>query len=416
MPPAEDVDEEKLTGRIPILVAILYFSEGLPYGIVNELFPLYLRSQGASLAAIGLISTVSLAWTFKVLWSPLVDSLSTYRRWISGAVAVLTLCLATFALSPAPGGTLFWAALTVLALASATQDIAVDAWTIVMTPTGLLGPVNSIRVASYRVAIILCGGGMAALASTIGWPAGFWAAAAITAAIFLISIYLPDTEKRIREKREPLFRGLLQWIARPNAVILLAVVLLYRLGDAAILPMIKPFWFDLGYSTAEVGTVTTVIGVAFTIVGAFLGGLVVAKIGILRALLILGVVQMLSNTGYAVVAMWQFGRVALYTASIIENLTSGLGIAAFMAFLMAICDRRFAATEFAMLSALFALTRSVAGSFSGVWAESAGYATYFWITTALGIPGLLIIPFIPKTAIARSELSETKEPQFRIQN
>ena len=399
MPDATD----KLTRRIPFLAAILYFSEGLPYGIVNELFPLYLRSKGVSLAAIGLISTISLAWTFKVLWSPLVDRIGTYRSWISSALLVLTLCLITFALSPAPAGPMFWATLTVLALASATQDIAVDAYTIVMTPTRMLGPVNSIRVASYRVAIILCGGGMAALASTIGWPAGFWAAAAITAGIFVFSRFLPDTAERVREARQPLFRGLLQWIARPNAVILLAVVLLYRLGDAALLPMIKPFWIDLGYSTAEVGTVTTVIGVAFTILGAFLGGLVIAKIGILRALLILGVVQMLSNAGYAIVATWGLGRTALYTASIIENLTSGLGIAAFLAFLMAICDREFAATEFAMLSALFALTRSVAGSFSGIWTESIGYPAYFWITMAMGVPGLLIIPFIRREAVARRE-------------
>lgn len=406
MPDATD----KLTRRIPFLAAILYFSEGLPYGIVNELFPLYLRSRGVSLTAIGLISTVSLAWTFKVLWSPLVDRIATYRSWISGALLVLTLCLITFALSPAPAGPMFWATLTVMALASATQDIAVDAYTIVMTPTRMLGPVNSIRVASYRVAIILCGGGMAALASTIGWPAGFWAAAAITAGIFVFSRFLPDTAERVREARQPLFRGLLQWIARPNAVILLAVVLLYRLGDAALLPMIKPFWIDLGYSTAEVGTVTTVIGVAFTILGAFLGGLIIAKIGILRALLILGVVQMLSNAGYALVATWSLGRTALYTASIIENLTSGLGIAAFLAFLMAICDREFAATEFAMLSAIFALTRSVAGSFSGVWAQSIGYPAYFWITMALGVPGLLIIPFIPRESIARRE-----EPQPAIE-
>lgn len=399
MPDATD----KLTRRIPFLAAILYFSEGLPYGIVNELFPLYLRSRGVSLAAIGLISTISLAWTFKVLWSPLVDRMATYRSWISGALLVLTLCLITFALSPAPAGPMFWATLTILALASATQDIAVDAYTIVMTPTRMLGPVNSIRVASYRVAIILCGGGMAALASTIGWPAGFWAAAAITAGIFVFTRFLPDTAERVREARQPLFRGLLQWIARPNAVILLAVVLLYRLGDAALLPMIKPFWIDLGYSTAEVGTVTTVIGVAFTILGAFLGGLVIAKIGILRALLILGVVQMLSNAGYATVATWGLGRTALYTASIVENLTSGLGIAAFLAFLMAICDREFAATEFAMLSAIFALTRSVAGSFSGIWTESIGYPAYFWITTAMGIPGLLIIPFIRRESIARRE-------------
>jgi len=397
---------DKLTRRIPFLAAILYFSEGLPYGIINELFPLYLRSKGVSLAAIGLISTVSLAWTFKVLWSPLVDRVATYRGWISGALAVLTLCLITFALSPAPAGPIFWITLTIMALASATQDIAVDAYTIVITPTRLLGPVNSVRVASYRVAIILCGGGMAALASTIGWPAGFWAAAAITVAIFFFSRFLPDTAERVREAREPLFRGLLQWIARPNSAILLAVVLLYRLGDAALLPMIKPFWVDLGYSTAEIGTVTTVIGVAFTIVGAFAGGLIISRIGILRGLLILGIVQMLSNAGYASVATWNLGRTALYTASVVENLTSGLGIAAFLAFLMAICERKFAATEFAMLTAVFALTRSLAGSFSGFATESLGYPVYFWVTTAMGIPALFIIPFIPKESIELRESAE----------
>jgi PAT family beta-lactamase induction signal transducer AmpG len=371
--------------------ALLYFAEGLPFGIVNELFPLYLRTQGVALREIGLLSTVSLAWTLKLLWAPLVDLTGTYRRWIASALAAVTISIALFAVTDATAGPWFWVLLTMLVVASATQDLAIDAFTIEITPDDLLGPVNSTRVTAYRVAIILAGGGLAALASLIEWRGAFALAAAVCLTILGATFFLPQTARHTPQAAH-LADGVRRWLARDGVLWVVALVFLYRLGDSALAPMIKPYWVDRGFTPAEIGTVTTVVGVSFTIVGAIAGGVVIRRIGMLRGLLWLGALQMLSNAGYATVASLEGGRASLYSAAVIESFCGGLGIAALLTFLMSICEREHAATEYALLTALFGLSRSLAGTISGWGAESLGYSSYFWLTVALGFPALVLVP------------------------
>jgi PAT family beta-lactamase induction signal transducer AmpG len=175
---------------------------------------------------------------------------------------------------------------------------------------------------------------------------------------------------------------------------LLAVILLYRLGDNALTPMIKPYWALRGFSVAEVTSVTSTIGQTCTILGAIAGGAFVTRFGVYRAMLVLGIIQMLSNFTYAYVAMTTAGRPAMYSAAIIETFCGGLGTAAFLSFLMFICDRANAATEYALLSALFAAGRTFAFAISGYLAKDLGYANYYWLTAALALPGLALLPRI----------------------
>lgn len=377
--------------------AALYLSEGLPFGIVTELMPLYMRVHGVGLAAIGSLSTVGLAWTLKVLWSPLIDSFGTYRRWIAGAVAAMLAILVAFAAMPERIGSAFWILITIFTLASATQDIAIDAFTIRLTPKDMLGPINSIRVMAYRGALIIGGGGMAALAGRAGWNTAFGAGAAVFGLILFLTLWLPD-DRGERTVKQNLLRDLLHWIQRPRAGVLLAIVFLYRLGELAIVTMIKPFWADRGYSLAEIGTVTTVIGVIVSVAGALVGGLIVARIGLWRALLWLGLAQTMSNLGYAVVSTFDLGRSGIYAAAVLENFGFGLGTAAFLSFLMSICDRERAATEYAMLTATFGLTRALIGPVSGWIAQNLGYSTFFWSTVFFGVPALLLLPLVKNEA------------------
>jgi len=378
------------------VAALLYFSEGLPFGIVNDLMPVYLRVHGVDLTTIGFLSTVASAWTLKVFWSPLIDAFGTYRRWIAIAVLAMAGCMIALAVSPENFGTAFWTIITIFAIASATQDLAVDAFTIRATPQEFVGPVNSIRVAAYRAALIVGGGGLVALSSVIGWRGSFAASAAIAVIVFVIALRLPEDRGAGADRKSivDLFRGLGDWLRRPRAGVLLAIVLLYRLGELAIYTMIKPYWVDRGYSPAEIGTITAVIGVIVSILGAIAGGAIVARIGLYRSMLWLGAAQVLSNLGYAIVATTHAGRWAIYAAAIVENIGYGLGTGAFLAFLMAICDRERAATEYAMLTAAFGLTRVLIGTPSGWIAKNAGYPSYFWLTVFLGIPGLLLVPFV----------------------
>jgi MFS transporter, PAT family, beta-lactamase induction signal transducer AmpG len=386
--------------RLAGIVAALYFSEGLPYGIVKELVPMVLRFRHVDLTSIGLLNVVGIAWTLKFLWSPLVDEFGTYRRWIGGAVVGIAIALIGMSVSAVPS-TFFYTFVAMLALASATQDIAVDAFTIRATPTELLGPVNSVRVTAYRIALT-SPGILALVAQRFGWDMAFRVAAVVALGIFVVVKFIPSEV----EDRRPRLSGqagrlssnfiaaMKHWLLRPKAGLLLAVAFTFRLCEFAVVSMIKPYWVDRGYTPAEIGTITSIVGVVVSIGSAILGGFIVARIGIYASLLWLGAAQCLSNIGYALVATFSAGRWAIYAAAVGENIGYGLGTAAFLAFLMSICDRDRAATEYALLSAAYGLTGTLMASASGYLAKHAGYPLYFWITVLLGIPPLLLIPLI----------------------
>ncbi len=378
---------------LPALATILYFSQGFPFGIVTETVNLYLSFAGVPLATVGLVGSVGIAWTLKVFWAPLVDLFGTYRSWIFGSLAVLTLSLAAIGLVP-PAGPAFWIAISALAMASATQDIAIDALTIRITPAASLGMVNSARVTAYRVAIIAAGGGVAVLADRIGWNAAFGVSAIVPVILGVAIAQAVPRERAVRDRHENPLGALWQWLHRPGALTLLSVILLYRLGDSALIPMIKPYWASRGFTAGEVGNVTTTLGMICTIAGAIAGGTYVSRFGIFTGLWSLGLVQMLSNLAYAAVATTGAGRLALYGAAMTETFCGGLGIAAFLSFLMFICDRENAATEYAMLSAVFGLSRTLAGAVSGFFAQDLGFASYFLVTAALALPGLSLLPLI----------------------
>jgi PAT family beta-lactamase induction signal transducer AmpG len=378
--------------RIPALVSILYFSQGFPFGIYDRTMGLYLRQMNVSLTEIGLVSSVGLAWSLKPLWAPLVDTFGSYRAWILGSLAVLSMAIAAFAVTPA-ASTVFWIAAVVLAFASATQDIAIDALTIRVTPDDQIGRINSIRVTAARIAFIAMGGGLAALSDRIGWDGAFLAAAGLAVLVLItVLLFVPRNAGQM-ERHENLFAALMKWLRR-NGVVVFILVLIYRLGDSALRPMINPYWVDRGFTATEIGNVTTTIGMVCVILGAIAGGWFVMRFGIFHALVWLGLVQMLSNLGYAVAASAEAGRAGLYGAAIAESFCDGLGTAAFMSFLMYICDREGAATEYAILSATFALPRTFIGSTSGMLTEQMGYANYFWLTAALALPGLALLPMI----------------------
>jgi len=302
-------DKKRSTLALGSIAAILYFSEGLPYAVVTQFVPMDLRFHHVDLTRIGLISAVSFAWTLKFLWSPLVDTIGTYKRWISGAILAITIVLAGMAATTGPGA-LFYVLLALLALASSTQDIAVDAFTIRITPPRLLGPVNSVRVTAYRIALT-APGLFGWIAQWAGWPHAYAAAAVIAAAIFFVSMILPEVEQPVQEQnvqRPNFIDALKHWLTRDKAWLLLAIAFTYRLGEFAIVSMIKPYWVDRGYQPGEIGTITSVVGVVVSIVATIIGGALLPRIGLFRGLIAFGIVQSLSNVGYAVVAAMAAGR------------------------------------------------------------------------------------------------------------
>jgi MFS transporter, PAT family, beta-lactamase induction signal transducer AmpG len=375
-------------------LAALSFASGFPFGLVNETLPVYLRTRGAGLVEIGLISAVSFPWTFKFVWAPLVDRLGSRRQWIVGCLAGLTLL--TVILGVLELGEMarwFWLLLVLMVTFSATQDVAIDAYTIEATTTHELGVANSVRIAAYRIAMFTAGGLLIWMAGRNGWSVSFLTGATMIGALTIAALFIPEPRRAVASAAsvwEPV-RALL---ARPGIWAVVLFALLFKIDIYAMEPMTRPFWVDRGLTLEEIGGILTPGRIVATVGGAVLGGMVTTKLGIFRGLWTLGLVQALSSLGYAGVASVPASKSLIIAAALFENFAHGLGTAAFLAFLMSVCERRYAATQFAVLSALLALSRTLTGGVSGVLTEKMGYADYFFLTFILAMPAFALLPWI----------------------
>ncbi len=386
-------------------VGLLYFAQGLPFGLLFETCAVYFRTHGLSLTGIGLISLAGLPWTCKFLWAPAVDVWGRRRTWIVACQGLLGLELALLLVSdPTRMSGLTWLLLLTFAFVAATQDIAIDAYTIELLNEEEMGPANGIRVTTYRLALIFAGGLVVALAGLIGWRAAFGGAAVLLAALALLTTQAPEVKKPGRptaagwaaQLRRGFVGPLQSFWQRPGVVHVLLFVLSFKLGDMALGPMVRPFWVDRAFTPVQIGAIPGTLGVVATIVGALLGGRLTRRWGLFRALWTLGAVQAASNLVYAAAAALPPSTPLMYTASVVESLCGGLGTAPFLAFLMRVCDKTRAATQYALLSALFGLSRSVSGAASGVLAHSLGYTVYFTATFFLAWPAFLLLPWVRK--------------------
>ncbi|MCG6949852.1 MAG: MFS transporter [Acidobacteria bacterium] len=380
--------------KVLFWIAVLYFAEGLPFGIAYDVWPVFFRVHDVSLREIGLMSLLSLPWTWKLLWAPLVDRYGARQHWITACL--FTLGATTLAIVPQDASDpsiLMWGLLLLFTTASATQDIAIDAYAVDVSNPQNVGSINGTRVSAARVAMMIGGGGVVFLADYMGWAA-LWVGLATLFFLLAVLAWLSPRVPLDSSARRDAIRPVLRWVFRWQMVPVLLFVLLYKVGDSTLGRMVKPFWVDRGYSLSEIGLISVSLGTVLTILGAITGGWFTNRYGIFKALLWLGLAQLVSNLGYVAVAAIELPRESIYVASVIESFTQGLGTAAFLSFLMNLCDKEHAATQYAILSAMFALTRDVAGAFTGIGVENLGYAIFFAITTALALPGLALLPVI----------------------
>jgi MFS transporter, PAT family, beta-lactamase induction signal transducer AmpG len=373
-------------------IAALAFASGFPFGLVNETIPIYLRTHGVGLVEIGQLNKLSLPWSIKWLWAPLVDRHGTRRQWIAGCLAGLAAL--TFALGTLQAGKFgndLWIVLVLIVLLSATQDVAIDAYTIQSTTTRELGVANSVRITMYRVAMLTAGGLLVWLAGRIGWSESFSVGAALLAGLALCAFLLPAVD-RAAGHAPNLWEPLRELLSRPGIATVIVFALIFKLDIAALEPMMRPFWVDRGLSLAEIGAVVASGRLIATIVGAAAGGVFTTRYGIFTGLWVLGLIQAVSALVYWGTAEFASSNSLVVVAAYTESFAAGLGTSAYLAFLMSICEKRYAATQFAVLSALLAVTRWIAGEFSGGLAERLGYSNYFLLTFFLGLPAFALIP------------------------
>lgn len=379
--------------RLAAVALLLYVAEGLPAGLINDFVPVWLKSNNTSLEAIGLATLVGLPWTLKALWAPIVDRNLSGPVWAGLCSAIIAIL--TVALLGTGASSVGFVLLVAIAVASATQDVAIDGYVANLSPKELHGRVNGLRVAGFRAGLLVAGGAALSLVGIIGWEWALAGVAAVAALLSLFAVGLPRIPVVERTPTEWL-AVLRDWALKDGALAfggLLLFVLLFKVGDAAMAPMVKPFWMDKGLSEAEVGLVSVTIGGVLTAVGALMGGELATRIGLFRALWLLGAVQAVSNLGYAAAAMAP-SRSAIYAASAGESLSTGLGTAAYLAVVTRVCAGDQAVTRFALLTAIAVFTRTLSGALSGYGAVTFGYPGYFALTFLAALPAFALLPVI----------------------
>lgn len=388
--------------RVAPLLA-LGFASGLPLALTGGTLQAWATIEQVSLQEIGFLTLVGTAYTLKFLWAPLVDRyappwLGRRRGWMVLMQVLLALgMLAMGCLSP--GQSLLPLALlaVIVAFCSATQDIAFDAYRSDVLRKDERGAGAALSVLGYRLAMLVSGGLALIMADQwLGWGATYMLMGALMLLLALASVWAPEPEvpaQTPRSLQQAVLEPFQEFFGRPEAITVLVLIVLYKLGDAFAGALSTTFLIRAaGYTATEVGTVNKLLGLAATIVGALAGGALMARLGLYRSLMLFGVLQAVSNLGFWVISVGPH-NVWLMAAGVgIENLCGGMGTAAFVALLMGLCNQQFSATQFALLSALSAVGRTyLAGPLTPQLVQLAGWPTFFLLTVLIALPGLWLL-------------------------
>ena len=402
----------------------LGFAAGLPLLLVLGTLSFRLREAGIDRATIGFLSWVGLAYGFKWAWAPLVDRLplplltpllGRRRSWLLLAQVCVIAGLLGMAISnPQVSLTPLVGFALLTAFGSATQDIALDAFRIESAQARLQAVLAASYQTGYRLAMIWAGAGVfwiAAKAETSGLPAGTYQDSAWAVAYVAMAVSMAVGMVTVLFSKEPAHvdlppaHGLREWLQvaviapfaefirryRWHAVLLLALIGTYRISDIVMGIMANPFYVDMGYSKEEVATVTKLYGVAMTLVGAFIGGSMVLRWGVMKVLMIGAVLSAATNLLFAWLALHGHDVYALIAVVSADNLSSGIASAAFIAYLSSLTNVQYSATQYALFSSLMLLLPKFLAGFSGVAVDAAGYAWFFTGTALLGVPVFLLV-------------------------
>jgi len=382
-------------------VTLLSFSSGLPLGIVMIAIPDWMRDVGVDIRIVGLITLAQLPWSLKVLWAPTMDRwqlpwLGRRRDWTAVMqIALLILSLMLAGVGHHPDTPWVVAALAfAIAIASASQDIALDAYAVDVLHREEQGIAVGARTAFYRIATGVSGGLAITCAGWVSWPVVNACLALLYLPLLWITWKAPDPEVHpIPPKtiREAVWEPLHGFLSRPRAMEILAFVIFYKLADTFASALIRPFLIDMGYSSFDRGVALATMGLTASLVGSIVGGVVTTAIGLGNSLWVFGFLQIFSNIGYAFIADSPVNRLLMYSAVGVEHFTGGLGAGAFGVFLFRITQKRFSATQYALFSSFFALPRIISGPITGFVVNAIGWKLFFWLSLTAGIPGMILL-------------------------
>jgi PAT family beta-lactamase induction signal transducer AmpG len=398
-------------------VVLLSFSSGLPLGLVTIAIPDWMRSLHLDIRVVGLMTLAQAPWAFKVLWSPFMDRytppwLGRKRGWAAiaqVALFVLTLALAGVAGHPDAPWVVGSLALA-LAFASASQDIAIDAYAVEVLRPEEQGSAVGARIAVYRAAMFVSGGLAITLAARWSWRLVIAGLSVFYLVSLVITALAPEPERAPAppaDLRRAVWEPFLGLLARHRALEILAFVVFYKLSDQLAQALVRPFLIDMGYSAFDRGFALASVGLAATLLGTFAGGVATTVFGLGHSLWLFGVLQTFANAGYFVLARHPLDVPLMYAATGFEMLTSGMGTGAFSVLLLRMTQKRFSATQYALFSSLFGLPRLFAGPLAGVLVDAIGWPNFFLVSIACGVPGMVLLArFVPLGV---------REPEFTIE-
>ena len=412
-------------GRIALMLP-LGFSAGLPFLLVFGTLSAWLREAGISRTEIGLLSWVGFAYTWKFLWAPVIDRygvpglealLGRRRSWMVLAQITIVAGLCIIGLSdPKAALWLTVSAALLVAFASATQDVVIDGWRIDAAESSRQGLMAAAYQLGYRLALICAGAGALYLAEIVDWRTAYFAMAGLMIVGIAGTLAAPAADRG--EVRQNLPFGaavaepLVELVRRKSAMIvpILALIALFRLPDFVAGVMANPLYIDLGFSKIDIANVSKLYGVWIGIVGAFAGGLALTRLGLWTTLLVGAVIAAGSNLMFAWLAH-AGARLDLLTLAIsIDNFAAGFAGSALIAYMSGLTSPAFAATQYALLSSLYALPGKFIGGFSGAVVDAYGYPTLFTATAAIGIPLVILCLVIRRDTLAMEAKEDEPEP------
>jgi PAT family beta-lactamase induction signal transducer AmpG len=397
-----------------VIVFLMGFASGLPFLLSGATLSIWLTEAGVSLTAIGLFALVGTPYNLKFIWAPLIDRLplpvlsellGRRRAWMVVIQIGLAASIVALGLSDpgsAPGITALLALL--VAFFSASQDIVIDAYRIEILDEDQQGAGAAMTQAGYRFGLLSSGAGALYLAADMDWSLVYGIMAALILVGFITALCAPvprsvDVAGKADYIRGRCFRmtviaPFMEFFRRNNtrvAVFILAFILLYKFGDAFAGVMANPFYIIIGFSKLQIASVSKIFGVFATLLGVLAGGVVVKRYGILKSLLYCGVLQMFSNLMFAAQALIGPHVGFLVLTIGIENLSGGMGSAAFVAYLSVLCNTAYTGTQYALFTSFMAFGRAWLSASSGWVADQSDWALFFVISTAMAIPGLLLL-------------------------
>lgn len=429
-----------LTPRI-ILMFLMGFSSGLPLLLIGATLKIWFRRSEMDLTTIGLFSLVGLPYAFKFAWAPLLDRfvlpLGRRRGWIVASQIAIALCLyamSGFDPKTSPGqmaGLAF-----MIAFFSATQDTALDAYRREYLRTLEFGFGTSIFITGYRIGMMTANAGALFLTGlgNFTFPMVYMIMASMMGVGLLTTLIAPEPKVEVTPPQslaKAFYEPLVEYFSRPGSLMILVFILLYKIGDNMAAEMTGPLYVDLGFTDAEIGAIAKVFGVWSTILGGVVGGVILVQLGVIRSLWVFGVLQALSTAGFAwlgrdiptpemLEAIKQgtahADRVGLACVITFENFTAGMGMSAFATFMASLTNKKFSATQYALLSSLMAVPRIFAGAPTGFMAKHMGWLGFYITCAVIAIPGMLMLLWVSKIyreteqANLSSEDSQDAEP------